>query len=414
MIKEVKMPDAGQTTDEVMIHHWLVAKGDKVKRGDILLETETDKATFPIESIANGIIVDLLVKDGDTIHAGSVIALIGDESDLVAYDKVPTGMPEPAMGADDDHLPKIQNAAISRKPDALPSGLVDTSSGIRAMPNAKRLAADHQIDLADIKPAHGVLITRNDVQAWLEASGTKAHASVSLNAGNRTEESPYEVFTLSNMRKKIESAMLESVRTIPAFNLSLRIDMTAATRLRDAMLARSGIKLSYIDIAAKAIAVTAKPFPLLNSRYEAGEVRVYRHSNIGVAVAVEGGLVVPVLKNVDTMDPASIAEARKAVVAKAQSGNLLPSDMNCASTTISNLGMYGIERFSAIINPPECSIFALGSIVQSQVFRNGIWESLPMMEVTASFDHRIIDGSYGARILQSMKELLENPVLMLC
>ena len=208
--------------------------------------------------------------------------------------------------------------------------------------------------------------------------------------------------------------MLESVRTIPAFHLSLRIDMTAATRLRDGMLARSSIKLSYIDIAARAIAVTARGFPLLNSRYEANEVRTYRHSSIGVAVAVEGGLVVPVLKNVDTMDLAMIAEARKAAVEKAQSGNLLPSDMNCASTTISNLGMYGIERFSAIINPPECSIFALGSIVQSQVFRNGVWESLPMMDVTASFDHRIIDGTYGARILQSMKELLENPVLMLC
>ncbi len=415
MIKEVKMPSAGQTTDEVVIYHWLVAKGDKVQRGDILLEAETDKATLPIESFAKGIILDLLVKEGDTVNAGSVLALIGDESDLASYTSSTTNQPAGVANDIDDFVPIIKDLPNASRPKTAADNQVSQRPvEVRAMPNAKRMAAEQGIDLVKVKPSSGGLIKRSDVKAYHDAKNADLSARDSVNAEQRADEVEYQVLPLSGMRRKIGSSMLKSVQTIPAFQLSIQIDMTGANKLKDGILAKFNMKISYNDIFAKAIAVTAKEFSLLNARYEGDEIRVYRHCNIGLAVGLEQGLVVPVIKNVDTMEFIQIAVAAKAAVDKAHSGSLVPSDMGSGSTTISNLGMHGIEHFTAIINPPECSIFALGNITSRPIWQEGTWKSAPMMEVTASYDHRVIDGSYGARILKSIKGLLENPALMPC
>jgi len=171
--------------------------------------------------------------------------------------------------------------------------------------------------------------------------------------------------------------------------------------------------VSYNDIVAKALTAAAKAYPLLNARYENEEIRICRHTNIGLAVALPAGLIVPVVKRAEAMGIAEIAAANKANIEKARAGTLEPSDMGCGTTTISNLGMQGIEHFTAIINPPECSIFALGGIVERPRWINGAWIPAPIMEVTASYDHRVIDGQYGAQILAYLKNMLERPALML-
>lgn len=450
------MPSAGQTTDEVVICRWLVAKGDKVQRGDMLLEVETDKATLSIESFAKGIVIDLLVKEGDSVDAGCVLALVGDESDLAAYSASKSGAgagvgasaggAASAAGAasagtaagagtagkmtglddDDDFAPIIRDTAHTgdRSMRYPPTSAKPTETEARAMPNAKKLATEHNVDIAKVVSANGGLIKQSDVRVYLDALGSKTANEGSADANALPDEarteapaaeaSEYEVLALSTMRRKIGERMLRSVQTIPSFQLSVQIDMTESMKLKEDVLARNGTKISYNDIFAKAIAVSAKEFPLLNARYENDEIRVYRHCNIGLAVALDAGLIVPVAKNVESLGLAQIAAANKTGVEKARAGSLLPSDMGCGSTTISNLGMHGIDHFTAIINPPECSIFALGNIVARPVWEAGAWKSAPVMEVTASYDHRVIDGSYGARILKSIKGLLESPALMLC
>ncbi len=415
------MPSAGQTTDEVVICRWLVAKGDKVQRGDLLLEVETDKATLSIESFAKGVVIDLLVKEGDSVDAGCVLALVGDESDFAAYSASKDGAG--AVGAVDTTVAKKTDRPDDDDDFALIMRDVAKAEA-RAMPNAKKLAAEHKLDIAKVVPANGGLVKRSDVRAYLDALGFKVMNEGSADAEAQqdearmeapaTETTEYEVLALTTMRRKIGERMLRSVQTIPSFQLSVQIDMAEAMKLKADIFARSGVKISYNDIFAKAIAVSAKEFPLLNARYENDEIRVYRHSNIGLAVALDAGLIVPVAKNVESLGLAQIAAANNAGVEKARAGSLVPSDMGCGSTTISNLGMHGIDHFTAIINPPECSIFALGNIVARPVWEAGVWKSVPMMEVTASYDHRVIDGSYGARILKSIKGLLESPALMLC
>lgn len=429
MIKEIKMPSAGQTTDEVVICRWLVAKGDKVQRGDMLLEVETDKATLSIESFTKGVVIDLLVKEGDSVDAGCVLALVGDESDLAAYSASKNGAGTVGAGAaketvrpddDDDFTPIMRDTAQVGDQSARSALATEEprEAEARAMPNAKKLAAEHKVDIAKVVPASGGLVKRSDVRAYLDALGSETESEGSADAPSAdapsAEASEYEVLALTTMRRKIGERMLRSVQTIPSFQLSVQIDMTESIKLKADIFARSGAKISYNDIFAKAIAVSAKEFPLLNARYENDEIRVYRHCNIGLAVALDSGLIVPVAKNVESLGLAQIAAVNKAGVEKARAGSLVPSDMGCGSTTISNLGMHGIDHFTAIINPPECSIFALGNIVARPVWEAGVWKSVPMMEVTASYDHRVIDGSYGARILKSIKGLLESPALMLC
>ena len=439
MIKEIKMPSAGQTTDEVVVCRWLVKKGDKVERGDVLLEVETDKATLSIESFAKGIVIDTLAAEGDTIDAGVVLALVGDESDLASHNaagkasgvsaEAPAEAPAapvaasgaaaaPTESAADDFVPilkDVMKAARQRSAEirSAETKIADAkcAEAPRAMPNAKRLAAELGVDLADVRAANGGLVKRSDVLARSEEAKASAAAAAAL--ASAPGEGEYDLFPMTAMRKKIGARMLKSVQSIPAFQLSLSIDMTEAMKFREDIQARLGVKISYNDLFAKALAVTAGEFPFLNARYENDEIRIYRHTNIGLAVALPAGLVVPVIKYVESMGMAEIAAASKANIEKARAGTLEPADMGCGSTTISNLGMQGIEHFTAIVNPPECSIFALGGIIERPRWIDGGWKPVPVMEVTASYDHRVIDGQYGAQILAYLKNMLERPALML-
>ena len=268
------------------------------------------------------------------------------------------------------------------------------------MPNAKLAAREMGVDVGAVPAANGQFVTRTDVARYTPVAAAAA-------------EVEYEVLPMSRMRQIIGKRMKESLSEIPCWQCTTSIKMDACMALRDTYKDKKGVKLSYNDMMAKAIAVASRKFPLVNARYENGEVRVYKHTNVGLAVALDGALVVPVVKSIDTKGLTEIAGDYKAQIAKARENKLLPDDMGCGSITISNLGMYDVEQFIAIDNPPESCILAVGSIKVKPEWDGEKFVPANMMTVTGSFDHRIIDGAYGAQFLQELKTLMEAPALML-
>lgn len=425
---EIKMPSAGQTTDEAKIYTVNIKVGDTVKRGDVLMEAETDKAVLPVESFTAGVVLDVLVKEGDDVTAGTVLAVIGRAEDAARYQRGGAAAPvaaapapvaaasvaAPAAAApaaeEEEYLPIIKGekrAAASTAP-AAPAPAAPAVV-YPAMPNAKMLAKEKGVDLSRVVASNGVFIKRQDVLNYQPAAEAPAAAAPAVPA----EEKEYEVMAMSRMRTIIGRRMMESMQTIPAWQCTVSMDMTACMSLRDSYMEKKGIKLSYNDILAKAIAVASRKFPLVNARYENDEVRIYKHTNVGLAVGLDSALVVPVVKEIDAKGLEQIAVEYKAQIKKAREGKLAPADMGCGSVTISNLGMYDVDQFVAIVNPPESCILAVGSIKMEPVWDGAAFQPVPTMKVTGSFDHRIIDGAYGAQFLQELKALVEDPTLML-
>ena len=421
---EVKMPSAGQTTDDAKIVTVNVKVGDTVKRGDVLVEAETDKAVLPVESFAAGTVLDVLVAVGDTVTAGSVLVVVGKKEDAARYQRggvaAPAAAPAPVAPAAvpaapvvvDEYRPIIKGAAMPVAAPAAPvvAAPVAAAPAARfdfpAMPGAKVLAREMGIDIGLVNASNGVFVKRADVLSYQPAVAPVVEVAAAA-------EQEYEVISQTRMRTVIGKRMQESWQNIPPWQCTTSIDMTACIALRDAYLAKRGVKLSYNDIMAKAIAVASRKFPLVNARYENDEVRLYKHTNVGLAVGLDGALVVPVVRDIDVKGLEEIAGDYKVLVKKARDGKLAPSEMGCGSITISNLGMYDVDHFIAIVNPPESGILAVGSIKTQPVWDGTAFQPVPMMTVTSSFDHRIIDGAYGAQFLQELKTLMENPALML-
>ena len=277
------------------------------------------------------------------------------------------------------------------------------------MPNAKMLAKERGIDIKDVIASNGQFIKRVDVENYVPAAAASAEATAVAAA----EEKPYEVMPMTRMRQIIGKRMKESLSNIPCWQCTTSIKMDACMALRESYKTKRGVKLSYNDIMAKAIAIASRKFPLVNARYEEDEVRIYKHTNVGLAVALDGALVVPVVKSIDEKGLEQIAGDYKEQINKARAGKLAPADMGCGSITISNLGMYDVDQFIAIDNPPESCILAVGSIKVKPEWDGEKFVPANMMTVTGSFDHRIIDGAYGAQFLQELKTLMEDPTLML-
>lgn len=404
---EIKMPSAGQTTDEATIVAVHVKPGDTIKRGDVLCEAETDKAVLPVESFAAGTALAVLVNEGDTVTAGTVLVVVGKAGESYGGAAAPASAAAPAPAEEkpaapvteqDEYLPIIKGAAPTAP--AAPAAAPAAHPAFPAMPNAKLAARELGVDVAAVPAANGQFVTRNDVARY-----TPPAAAV--------VEAEYEVLPMSRMRQIIGRRMRESLSEIPCWQCTTSIKMDACMALRDTYKDKKGVKLSYNDMMAKAIAVASRKFPLVNARYENGEVRIYNHTNVGLAVALDGALVVPVVRDIDRKGLTEIASDYKAQIAKARENKLLPDDMGCGSITISNLGMYDVEQFIAIDNPPESCILAVGSIKVKPEWDGEKFVPANMMTVTGSFDHRIIDGAYGAQFLQELKMLMEAPALML-
>lgn len=400
---EIKMPSAGQTTDEAKVVSVNVKVGDIVKRGDVLVEAETDKAILPVESFSSGQVFDVLVAVGDQVTAGTVLVVVGKPEQASSYVRGGTAVPASAVAhtvIQEEYLPIIKGQAPRMVPIAAP---VPTQTTYPAMPNAKIAAREKKVNLTEIIPSNGVFIKRQDVLNYVPVPAVGAAPAATA----------YDVVPMSRMRKVIAKRMQQSTNEIPAFQCTVSINMGACMELREIFISKKGIKLSYNDILAKAIAVASRKFNLVNARYENDEIHVYHHTNVGLAVGLDSGLIVPVVKDIDVKGLDQISADFKTLVKKARENKLLPTDMGCGSITISNLGMYDIDSFTAIVNPPESCILAVGSIKVQPQWNGKEFEAVHLMNVTGSFDHRFIDGAYGAQFLQELKSLMENPALML-
>ena len=422
MIKEIKMPAGGQTTDTSTVGAWLVKKGDKVKRGDELLSVETDKATLTVESFAKGTVLAILADDGTLLAAGEVMALIGDENDILEVEaSLGSGQAEakkpgpPSKQPEEEYQPidkqasiRYASARVQEKTCPLPAKV--RPDDIKAMPGAKLLAKENSIALKDVAAYTGKeILKRADVQKYLDGAMHTAGESEMVSTS----------VPLTSMRRTIARRMLLSAQTIPVFRATTEVNMKQCIAFR-ARANQAGKeheifdrRISYNDILFKCMEVAVRKYPYVNATYTDSAILLHPQVNIGLAVSVDAGLVVPVVKNVQEKTILEIAEANKRNVVSAREGKLAPEDMSGGTITLSNLGMEPVLQFDAIINPPEVCILAMGMIVEKLMLENGQLKTVPVMHITGSFDHRVVDGAYGAKFLAELKRLLEAPAMML-
>lgn len=411
MIKEITMPAGGQTTDTSMVSEWLVKEGDKVNRGDALLEIETDKATLTVESFAKGIVLAIVAEQGDELPAGAVLAYVGDENDKAELNtklenKTENIEKEEVLNVDEEEYQPIDLTAPVRYVNQIKqenSTLESKCEEIKAMPNAKKLAKENGVSLSSVAQFVGKnTLKKQDVVTYLKSE--KNDERIVKND---------VVIPLTKKRKVIAQRMLESSQNIPAFTASVEVNMEQCILFRKITNESKERRISYNDILLKCIEAATRKYPYVNASYTEEGIVIHEDVNVGLAVGVDTGLVVPVVKNVEIKNVLQIAEENRQNIEKARNGSLSIEEMTGGTITLSNLGMYPITKFTAIINPPEVCILAVGAMEDKPILKNGLWTTVPMMTITGSFDHRVVDGAYGAQFLAELKKIIENPVLAL-
>jgi pyruvate dehydrogenase E2 component (dihydrolipoamide acetyltransferase) len=427
----IRMPKMSDTMTEGVLVSWLKKKGDKVKSGDILAEVETDKATMELESYEDGTLLYLGVEEGASVAVDAVIAIIGEEganykalldaatSNLDSRQENAKTDEDIEARADAVTEDKVEETAVPG-PDSSEKATADTSAEngrIKASPLAKKMAQDKGFNLSEIKgTGEGGRIVQRDIENFKPSAAPQQRAAAPQAAPAAVTGAPadaYEEVAVSQMRKVIARRLAESKFTAPHFYLTMEIDMDKAMEARVSINEVSPVKVSFNDLVIKAAAAALRQHPAVNSSWLGDKIRYNKHINIGVAVAVEEGLLVPVVRNADFKSLSAIAAEVKDLGGKAKSKKLQPSDWEGNTFTISNLGMFGIEEFTAIINPPDACIMAVGGIKQTPVVRNGEIKIGNVMKVTLSCDHRVVDGAVGSAFLQTFKHMLENPVRIL-
>jgi pyruvate dehydrogenase E2 component (dihydrolipoamide acetyltransferase) len=418
MEEVVLMPRLSDTMTEGVIAGWHKKVGDAVKKGDVLADIETDKATMELESYKDGILLYQGAAAGSVIKVNDLLCIIGKETLDVAA--IVAAVKGGAAGATATSTPAPANAsAPASAVTTQPETNADHAGRIFASPLAKKLAAEKGIDLAVIKGSgdNGRII-RNDVETFTPAAvPTSTPAQVSSSSTSAasavTGKESFEEVPVSQMRKVIAKRLSESLFTAPHFYLTMSVDMDAAVAARTRLNEQSGVKISFNDMVVKATALALQQNPKVNSSWLGDKIRYNQHINIGVAVAVEDGLLVPVVRFANTKTLTQIGAEVKIFAQKAKDKKLQPSDWEGSTFTISNLGMFGIDQFTAIINPPDACILAVGGISQVPVVKNGQVVPGNVMKLTMSCDHRVVDGATGAAFLQTLKSLLEEPLRML-
>ena len=420
MEEVVLMPRLSDTMTEGVIAAWQKNVGDTVKKGDVLADIETDKATMELESYKDGILLYQGAVAGEKIQVNDLLCIIG-----------PAGMSIDAIvaaaksgGVVVASAPAAVEAAPVATPVAAPApvaqAVVVNDGRILASPLAKKLAADKGIDLKFVKGSgDNGRITKSDVESFTPAAVAPAASTASPVATSAAAPvvasgvESYEEVPVSQMRKVIARRLSESLFTAPHFYLTMSINMDAAVAARVKLNENVKVKISFNDMVLKATSLALKQNPKVNSSWLGDKIRYNHHVNIGVAVAVEDGLLVPVVRFADTLTLSQIGAQVKDFAQKAKDKKLQPSDWEGSTFTISNLGMFGIDEFTAIINPPDACILAVGGISQEPVVKNGAVVPGNVMKVTLSCDHRVVDGATGAAFLQTLKSLLEEPLRML-
>ena len=412
----VRMPKMSDTMTEGVLVAWLKKVGDKVKSGDIIAEVETDKATMELENYEDGTLLYLGAKEGEAVPVDGIIAIVGEEGanyEALLNPQTPINVPQV--------VPSVADAA----PVAANAPASTTSDGrIKASPLAKALAKDKGVDLSTITGSgEGGRIVKKDIDTVATGS-TKPVATTSVAPTPVQPAAPsvapaapvgdYEDTPVTQMRKTIARRLSESLFTAPHFYLTMEITMDKAMELRGKINEVSPVKVSFNDMVIKAAALALKQHPAVNSAWLGDKIRKYNYVNIGVAVAVDEGLLVPVVRDADKKTLSVIGSEVKDMAGKAKDKKLQPKDWEGNTFSISNLGMFGIDEFTAIINPPDSCIMAVGGIKKVAAFKeDGTIYPTNIMKVTLSCDHRVVDGATGAAFLQTFKKLLENPLGML-
>lgn len=403
------MPKLSDTMTEGVVSKWHKKIGDKVKAGDLLADIDTDKATMEFESFQDGVLLHIGVEEGKAAPVDSVLAILGKEGEdvnqLLNSASAPAAAPVKEEAAKAEVKPQPQPAVVATGGVPFPA----SSSGdgrIKASPLAKKIAEEKGIDLARLSGSgdNGRII-KSDVENYNPASA-KSFAAIS-GVESFTEE------PVSQMRKTIARRLAESKFTAPHFYLTIEILMDKAIEAREAINKVADAKVSFNDLVVKAASTALIKHPKINASWLGDKIRYNQHVHIGVAMAVEEGLLVPVVRFANSKSLSQIATEVKAYSAKAKEKKLQPADWEGNTFTISNLGMFGIDEFTAIINPPDACILAVGGIKQQPVVKDGKIEVGNIMKVTLSCDHRVVDGATGAAFLQTLKSLLENPVTIL-
>ncbi|MFD2998908.1 pyruvate dehydrogenase complex dihydrolipoamide acetyltransferase [Pontibacter toksunensis] len=433
----IRMPKMSDTMTEGVLVSWQKKQGDKVKSGDILAEVETDKATMELESYEDGTLLYMGVKEGESVAVDAIIAIIGEEGAnykalLEAASSNQQSREENAVTDEDiqARAETVQEEKVTEttvpgpgSAEQADAGATSENGRIKASPLAKKLAQEKGYKISQIKgTGEGGRIVLRDIENYTPSEAAPQQQTATSKvpapqgapatiAGIPSEE--YEEVNVSQMRKVIARRLSESLFTAPHFFLTMSIDMDKAMEARVSMNEVSPVKISFNDLVIKAAAASLRQHPAVNSSWLGDKIRYNKHINIGVAVAVEEGLLVPVVRNADFKSLSAISAEVKDLGGKAKSKKLQPAQMEGSTFSISNLGMFGIDEFTAIINPPNACIMAVGGIAQVPVVKDGQIKIGNVMKVTLSCDHRVVDGAVGSAFLQTFKNLLENPVRIL-
>jgi pyruvate dehydrogenase E2 component (dihydrolipoamide acetyltransferase) len=429
----ILMPRLSDTMTEGVIADWHKKVGDAVKKGDILADIETDKATMELESYKEGKLLYIGAQKGEKIAVNDLLAVIGDEKKvnlekIVAAAKnkgaaapVAAGQgstPGPGPG------PMTTAAATASQGGAAASGThselsVSADGRIKASPLARKLAAEKGIDISKVAGSgdNGRII-KKDVDSFTPATAQTASGSAPATAGKTAAPAAigvesYDEVPVSQMRKIIARRLAESKFTAPHFYITMSIDMDKAVEARGKLNDVSPVKISFNDLVLKAVALALKQHPAINSSWLGDKIRINHHIHIGVAVAIEDGLLVPVVRFADTKSLSQIGAEVKDLAQRAKNKKLQPADWEGSTFTISNMGMFGVDEFTAIINPPDACILAVSAIQQVPVVKNGAVVPGNVMKLTLSCDHRVVDGATGSAFLLTVKSLLEEPLRMM-
>jgi pyruvate dehydrogenase E2 component (dihydrolipoyllysine-residue acetyltransferase) len=420
MSNQVTLPRLGQGMESGTIVRWLKSEGDQVEKGEPLYELDTEKVTQEVEADASGVLLKILAGEGEEIEVGKAIAVIGEEGEDVP-DAEPEAKEEPAEAEAEEKkeeepkeaAPKSENGRPEEPEPEAPAAAepqADDGGRVKASPLARRIAREKGIDLRSLRGTgpEGRIVAE-DVERAEAAPAAAAAAPAAAPAGEA------EVIPLTGMRKTIARRMTEAWEA-PAFQITMTADMSAAIRLREALVARMAegdAKPTYSDILTKVCAVALMRHRAVNALFAGDEIHLQPTANVGIAVAIPNGLVVPVLRSCETKTIPQLAAERADVVKRTRENKLKQDDLEGGTFTISNLGMFGVERFVAVLNPPQAAILAVGAIEERAVVRDGELAARPVMEMTLSCDHRSVDGATASEFLRTVKQFLEEPGLAL-
>jgi pyruvate dehydrogenase E2 component (dihydrolipoamide acetyltransferase) len=416
----IQLPALSPTMSEGRINKWLKKEGDKISPGDAIAECETDKSNLEIEATDGGTLLKIVVPAGASTPIGGIIAWVGKAGEAIpeAPTPAPSAGPAPSMIAPATSIPAVPPKPAPApvpppgpKPVAAPPAQAAKQERLRASPLARKMAETQGIDLASVPGSgpNGRVVKRDIEQAMSAPAPSKGAAGFRAAPGVRL---PPEDLPITTMRKVIAQRLTEVKPGVPHFYLTIDVEMDQALKLREEAKAQE-LKVSVNDIVVKATAMAVRKFPRINQVFLGDRIQQLKTVDVGVAVAIEDGLITPLVKDADVKGLAEVAAEVRELAEKARRKALKPEEYTGGSITVSNLGMFGIDSFIAVLNPPQAAILAVGKVEPKVVVRNDQMVIRQMMSITLSGDHRVIDGAVGAQYLQELRALLEHPLRLI-